>query len=255
MLFGIRTTCQRQEKVGICRNTYREPFLCYWNADDTAQPHPWSSSCDWSITEQRYSSDFATPSKTVIEIPSCFTHVFGNQWVTSLWKLRHLGKLVFGYVTVKLVIYQKTEILLVCLLSVKNTLFHQNESLVKTVVRNTCLWAQLRQGQHRKKLPGTTETWKGQNVYMGSSATLWYQHCHASKQHSQWVMLYHNIPLYFGKGLAPVPELLALWLLPVIPAELPWRTAAQLVQTQEVNWTAVGDRGWEVLLALENAVL
>lgn len=112
MLFWIRTTCQRQEKVGICRNTYREPFLCYWNADDTAQPHPWSSSCDWSITEQRYSSDFATPSKTVIEIPSCFTHVFGNQWVTSLWKLRHLGKLVFGYVTVKLVIYQKTEILL-----------------------------------------------------------------------------------------------------------------------------------------------
>lgn len=93
--------------------TLKESLFSVIKIDDgSAQPHPWSSSCDWSITWGRDTAQIL-PSlpKLWTETPSHFTHLFGNQWATSLWKLRHLGKLVFGYVTVKLLIHHDTEML------------------------------------------------------------------------------------------------------------------------------------------------
>lgn len=137
----------------------------------------------------------------------------------------------------------------VCLLSVKNTLFQQIRKFVQNSGKEymTLGTTEARPTQ-KEKLPGRPETWKGQQVYMGSSATLWYQHCDASKQPPQRVMLQHKIPLYFGKGLAPVSELFALWLLPLIPARFPlrtWISAVRLVQTEEVTWTSGGEWGWK----------
>lgn len=239
MLFGIRMSCQRQEKVGISWNTYRNPFLCYskcwWFGSTTPVVQQL-----WLVHNMRlrYSSDFAIPSKSVREVPSRFTHVFGNQWATSLWKLRHLGKLVFGYVTEKLVIYRNTEILLTCLLSVKNTLFKQ----IREFVRNSgkeyvaeLRWGQ--QGQQGKKLTGRPETWKGHITF------IWDLHLHCDTStvmplnnllnELRWSTISHFILVrVWHQSLSCSP-------FDFVPAGLPWRT-----------WTSSGSTGtnWRGIL-------
>lgn len=164
MLFGIRMSCQRQEKVGISWNTCWEPLLCY-------------RKCWWfrSITpivqqlqlvhnmRQRYSLDFAIPYRNPLTFYPCAWESMGNISLKAE-AFRQIGVWVYDCETSVSSQYRNY---FKCASYLLRTLYaSKSGSLFKAVARSTWLWAQLRQGKQGKKLTGRPERWKGHSVFI-----------------------------------------------------------------------------------------